>query len=162
MSRSRTASVRQGSDTLAPGSYSFYDWEAFVQSPDTFKNTWSLAGGQRYDEALDGGSLQPSTRATHYSATFGLARDPRNKLALTFTYRQLEIRDSLLTAQTPQDSYLARADYGVNALKGVVTGSLFYEFGSGWSRERSSSMYRCRRGRASTCGSITMAMASRT
>ncbi len=120
-----------GSDTLAPGSYRFYDWEAYVQSPDTFRNKWRLGAGQRYDQALHGNDLQPSTRATHYNAAIDLARDPRNKLAASFTYRRLEVIDTLFSAQRPEDSHLARIDYRVSAWKGVVNGSIFYEFGSG-------------------------------
>ncbi|HRF78601.1 MAG TPA: hypothetical protein PL070_00805, partial [Flavobacteriales bacterium] len=56
-----------GSDALSAGSYQFHEWEAFVQSPDTFKNKWRIAGGQRWDRTLRDSTLLESARATSYS-----------------------------------------------------------------------------------------------
>ncbi len=132
--RNRFRSDTSGS--LIAGSYAFYDWEAFMQSPDTNKIHFRLGGGQRYEQALRGGSLSRSTEATSYSANFALSKDPRRKLSTTFTYRQLRILDSSLTAQKPQNTWLARIDHGMTALKGALTWDLFYEFGSGLEQRR--------------------------
>ena len=124
------------SDALLTGSYQFHEWEAYIQSPDTFRNKWRLFTGQRFDEGVREGALARSTLATSYGASLTLAKDPRNRLATTFTYRRLEVLDSLLTTQRPEDTYLARVDYDVTALKGVVVWDLFYEFGSGLEQRR--------------------------
>ena len=118
------------------GSYAFYDWEAFVQSPDTFRNKWRLSTGQRRDRALREGRLTSSTLATYHSFTVDLARNPRNRLNTTFTYRQLEILDSTLTVQKPENTYLTRVDYDVVLWKGFATLDLFNEFGSGLEQRR--------------------------
>lgn len=123
-------------DGLRPGSYAFHEWEAFVQSPDTFRNKWRIAAGQRTDEALRDGQLALATLATSYSFALDLARNPRNRLATTATYRQLEVKDSALTTQRPQDTYLARVDYDVMLWKGVATIDFFNEFGSGLEQQR--------------------------
>lgn len=123
-------------DGLRPGSYAFHEWEAFVQSPDTFRNKWRLAAGQRTDEALRDGRLALATLATSYSFSLDLARDPRNRLATTATYRQLQVKDSTLTAQRPQDTYLARVDYDVMLWKGAAVIDFFNEFGSGLEQQR--------------------------
>lgn len=120
---------------IAP-SYAFHDWEIFVQSPDTFRNKWMISGGQRKDHAFRDGKIVPSTLANSYSFTLDLARDPRNRLATTFTYRQLSIVDSTLTAQHPEDTYLARFDYDLTMLKGLAIFDAFYEFGSGLEQRR--------------------------
>lgn len=124
------------SDALLAGSYEFHEWEVYIQAPDTFKNKWRLFAGQRFDDGLRDGGLARATLAHSYGTTFSLARDPRNRLATTFTYRRLEIQDTTLTAQRPEDTYLARVDYDVTALKGVATWDLFYEFGSGLEQRR--------------------------
>jgi hypothetical protein len=124
------------SESLIAPSYQFFDWEVFVQSPDTFKNKWRLSGGQRTDQALEDGGLAISTIANAYTAGFDLARDPRNRINTTFTYRQLTIVDSNLTAQRPEDTYLARLDYDLQTLKGVAVFDVFYEFGSGLEQRR--------------------------
>lgn len=125
-----------GSDSLVTGSYSFHDWELFVQSTDTTLNRWRLAGGQRQERALREGGLSRSTVATSYSAGLDLMRDPRNRLATTFTYRHLRIEDSTLTAQRPEDTYLVRVDYDVTLWKGLAVFDVFYEFGSGLEQRR--------------------------
>lgn len=121
---------------LRSGSYQFYDWETFVQSPDSFQNKWRLSGGQRYEKAIRDGSLVPSTRATAFGLNLDLARDPRNRLNTSFTYRQLSILDSIATAQKPEDTYLARVEYNMTAWKGVAVLNSFYELGSGLEQRR--------------------------
>ncbi|MDQ3100049.1 MAG: hypothetical protein M3R08_01570 [Bacteroidota bacterium] len=120
---------------IAP-SYSFHDWSVFVQSPDSFRNKWMISGGQRRDHALRDGGLIMSTLANAYSFNLDLARDPRNRLNTTFTYRQLNIIDTMLTAQDPEDTYLTRIDYDLTMLKGIAILDAFYEFGSGLEQRR--------------------------
>jgi hypothetical protein len=124
------------SQRLIAGSYQFHEWEAFLQSPDTFKNKWRLASGQRWDRALREGALVQSTLATSYSFGLDLARNPRKRLSTTFTYRRLDISDSTLTSQRPENTYLARIDHDLTLFKGAAVFDLFYEFGSGLEQRR--------------------------
>lgn len=123
-------------NALQIGSYQFHDWEAFVQSPDTFRNKWRLSGGQRRDRALRDGGLISTTLATAYAFNLDLARNPRNRLNTTLTYRQLEILDTTLTVQRPENTYLTRVDYDLALWKGLATIDLFNEFGSGLEQRR--------------------------
>ncbi|MFT3884595.1 MAG: hypothetical protein QM724_03935 [Flavobacteriales bacterium] len=127
------------SDTIAGyalGSYQFHDWEGFVQNADTARVKFRLGGGQRRDQGLKAGGLVPLTEATTYSANFDLGRSKIRKLATTFTYRRLRIIDSTLTAQKPEDTWLARVEHGHNAWKGALSWDVFYEFGSGLEQRR--------------------------
>ncbi|MBX2973103.1 MAG: hypothetical protein KF797_08370 [Flavobacteriales bacterium] len=126
----------EASDRLGAGSYQFHEWEAYVQSPDTFKNKWRIAGGQRWDRTLRDSTLVESARATSYSLGLDLARNPRKRLATTFTYRRLDVPDSTLTSQRPENTYLARIDHDLTALKGAAVLDLFYELGSGLEQRR--------------------------
>jgi hypothetical protein len=123
-------------DSLQTGSYTFYDWEAFIQSPDTFKNKWRLAGGQRRERAVSEGQLVQSTVANAMSVGLDLARNPRNRLGTTLTYRRLTIVDTLLSSQQPEDTYLARLDYNLTLWRGAAVLATFYEFGSGLEQRR--------------------------
>ncbi|MCC6542469.1 MAG: hypothetical protein IT225_09635 [Flavobacteriales bacterium] len=125
-----------GSRSMTLGSYQFHEWEAFVQSPDTFKNKWRLAAGQRWDKALRDSLLVESARATSYGLSVDLARDPRKRLATTFTYRRLEVPDTTLSLQRPENTYLARIDHDLTTLKGMAVLDLFYELGSGLEQRR--------------------------
>ncbi|MDX9751739.1 MAG: hypothetical protein RBT71_11705, partial [Flavobacteriales bacterium] len=118
-------------DVMRPGSYRFYDWQAFVQSPDSFLTKWRLSAGQRREQTAHEGRLVRSTVADAASLGLDLTRNPENKLGTTFTYRRLTILDSSVTAQRPENTYLARAEYGLTLWKGVVRLNTFYEFGSG-------------------------------
>lgn len=124
------------SDALLAGSYRFHDWEVFIQSRDTARTTFRVGGGQRYDQGLRDGGLARSTLATAGTATLGVGRDARHRLATTFTYRQLRIVDSTLTAQRPEDTYLMRIDHDLTLGKGVAVWDLFYELGSGLEQQR--------------------------
>lgn len=121
---------------LLPGSYRFHDWETFVQSPDSARNRWRLSAGQRYEQALQNGALEPSTEATAYALDLGLGKDPRNRVTSRFTYRRLEILDTLLTTQEPENTYLVQLDYDATLWKGAAVFDLFYEFGSGLEQRR--------------------------
>jgi len=121
----------QTSDMLTLGSYQFQDWEAFLQSPDSVRTKFRFGAGQRYDKALRSGLLAASTEATNYNATVDLSGAKVRKLQATFTYRQLRIIDSSLTAQPAEDTYLARLDHAHSAWKGAFSWDMFYEFGSG-------------------------------
>ncbi|MCB0793577.1 MAG: hypothetical protein KDB88_02470 [Flavobacteriales bacterium] len=123
-------------DQLEVGSYQFFDWEVFVQSPDTFRNKFRLSAGQRYDDALKSGELVRSTTATAYTAGLDLGRNPNNRFSTSLTYRQLRIEDSTLTTQRPEDTYLLRLDHDLNLGKGLMIWDLFYEFGSGLEQRR--------------------------
>ena len=121
---------------LQVGSYEFHDWELFVQSPDSARTKWRASGGQRRDRALREGRLTTSTLATAYAASLDLTRNPRNRLNTTFTYRKLEIADSTLTVQKPENTYLTRIDYDLTLWKGLAVIDLFNEFGSGLEQRR--------------------------
>lgn len=118
-------------NVLLPGSYQFYDWQAFVQSPDSFLTKWRLSVGQRREQVAHQGRSVRSTVADAASLNVDLTRNPNNKLGAAFTYRRLNILDSTVTSQRPEDTYLARLEYGLTLWKGVMRLTTFYEFGSG-------------------------------
>ena len=121
---------------LQAGSYAFEDIEAFVQAADSAASKWRVSAGQRVDHALRDGALRLSTTAHAYSAGVDLTKNPRNRFSATLTYRALRINDSTLTAQKPQDTYLARVDHDLTLWKGVAVIDLFNEFGAGLEQRR--------------------------
>ena len=121
---------------LLTGSYSFLDWSGFAQNSDSSKWTFSLSGGQRYEQALKGSVLARSTEATTYATTLGLHADPTKRFGLTLNYRRLRIIDSTIVAQRPEDTWLGRLDNDLSMLKGAVHLNMFYELGSGLEQRR--------------------------
>ncbi len=121
---------------LLAGSYSFLDWSAFAQSPDSARVRFNLSGGQRYEQVLKGAALARSTEATTYSASVEMRSDPRKRFSFTGTYRSLRILDSTLVSQKPEDTWLGRIDGDLSLLKGAANFNLFYELGSGLEQRR--------------------------
>jgi hypothetical protein len=124
------------SGALVRGSYSFYDWEAFVQSLDTAALGFQLSGGQRYEQALRGTALAASTEATSFTGALSLRADPRKRVGARFTYRSLQVMDSTITAARPEDTWLARLENDLTLARGAVRLSAFYELGSGLEQRR--------------------------
>lgn len=121
---------------LLAGSYGFHDFEGFVQSADSARSRFRLSAGRRTEEAFHQGMLVPSTVAHTYGGSYELGRGRIRKLGANFNYRQLSIHDSTLTAQKPENTWLARLEHGHGALRGALNWDLFYEFGSGLEQRR--------------------------
>jgi hypothetical protein len=60
-----------------------------------------------------------------------LGKNPNSILKATVTYRRLDIKDTLLTAQKPDNTLINRIEYALTVLKGAITSNTFYEVGSG-------------------------------
>jgi hypothetical protein len=60
-----------------------------------------------------------------------LGKNPNSILKATVTYRRLDIKDTLLTVQKPDNTLINRIEYSLSVLKGAITSSTFYEVGSG-------------------------------
>jgi hypothetical protein len=65
-----------------------------------------------------------------YGAYLELLGNAKSELKINAAYRTLEVENSL-TTQKPDNSLVARIEYNLRALKGVITSNTFYEIGSG-------------------------------
>ena len=118
-------------DSLQVGSYQFYDWAFFVQSPDTFQNKYRIQFGKRQDLAFSNSGLSKTTDASNLTASVELAKNLRNKLRASITYRQLRVLNDTLTSASPENTYLGRIEYDLIAFKGLLSLDVFYELGAG-------------------------------
>ncbi|MBN4062372.1 hypothetical protein JYU20_04165, partial [Bacteroidales bacterium AH-315-I05] len=118
-------------DTLLANSYEFLEWEAFITSPDTFKNKFMVSYTQRTDKAAQNNSLQKATFGESIAFGFDLLKNPKSKLRGKTTYRTLKIEDETLTNDKPDNTLLNRLEYNLRLFKGAITSTSFYEIGSG-------------------------------
>ncbi len=122
-------------DSLLGNSYEFWEWQAYMQNADTTKNRYGINYKQRTDYAvrniLGETNLVTTTYAESYGGFLDLIKNSNNQLKLNASYRQLKIRDPLLTSQKPDNSLVARAEYNFRLWKGFIYSSTFYEIGSG-------------------------------
>ncbi|MDD5572149.1 MAG: hypothetical protein PHD97_13450, partial [Bacteroidales bacterium] len=119
------------SDTLQQNSFSFHQYEGFLQNADSAKNKFMVNYKHRNDYAPELSKLRKSTVADEAGAMLDLIKNENNQLRINFTYRNLEIADTDLTKQKNDYSILGRLEYNAKFLKGVFNSGTYYEIGSG-------------------------------
>ncbi len=124
------------SDSLLPSGYKFWEWEAFVSSVDTAKNTYKLSYTERSDFGTLNNEFRQSTFGKSYGAEFGLNKNPNARIKAKTTYRILEVRSNELYADDPEENLISRLEYTFRLFKGGITTSGFYEIGSGLEERR--------------------------
>lgn len=124
-------------DSLTAASFSYNSWEAYVSNADSAENTYKVFYRQRLDKKAGMNSLIASTFAREAGASMVLKKNPANRLSLTGTYRNLEIRDSTLSDAQPEQVIIGRIEYFLKLFKGAVTLNTFYEVGAGLEQKQS-------------------------
>ncbi len=122
-------------DSLLINSYQFWEWQTYIQNADTTKTRYGINYKQRTDYAIKNlithTSLNKSAFADSYGGFYELLQNPNNQLKINVAYRRLQIIDTLLTFQKPDNSLVSRLEYNVKLWKGVFSSNTFYEIGSG-------------------------------
>lgn len=118
-------------DTLSAASFFFDRYKIFIESPVEGKNKLGLNYSQRLDYAPIDTDYARNTTATEFNVNGELSAQRNLRLAGNFTYRKLEVVDTALTPQTPAETFLGRADLGLNLAKGAIRSNTTYEIGSG-------------------------------
>jgi hypothetical protein len=121
---------------LDPSSYSFFDYQVYLSSGDSVKNTFKVFYRERYDRKSDSVALTPTAFARTTGAEMSLSTLPNHTLNFLTGYRELKVLDTLLLNQTPENSLLGRVDYEAKLFKGGLTWNTFYEIGSGLELKR--------------------------
>ncbi|MCK5080020.1 MAG: hypothetical protein KAR09_08750 [Bacteroidales bacterium] len=125
------------SDSLTAASYSFNAWEAYINNNDSAVNKYAVFYRQRLDKKPTANDLSASTFAREVGASTILKKNPSNRLAITLTYRRLEIRDSTITDAEPEQVIVGRVEYFLKLFKGAITFNTYYEVGSGLEQKQS-------------------------
>lgn len=124
-------------DSLTAASFSYNQWEAYVSNNDSAINKYGVFYKQRLDNKPQYNGLTPSTFAREVGASTVLKKNPSNRLSITLTYRNLEIKDSSLSDAKPEQVLVGRLEYFLKLFKGAITFNTFYEVGSGLEQKQS-------------------------
>ena len=123
-------------DTVTPLSFAFETISAFVKSNQAKQNRWGFTFFTRGDKLPYQKVLVQYDRSRNYNFQTELLANQNRQFRLNVTYRQLFIKNSLLTSQQPDNSLLGRAEYIFHEGKGFITGNVLYELGAGQEQKR--------------------------
>jgi hypothetical protein len=124
------AIMNRFADSLNALSYSFNTWQVYLKSPEG-KKRWGISYAVRQDRTPFGKDLVLSDQSRNLNGYWEYTVDPHQQIKLNATYRVLEVPNTKITTQVPENSILGRAEYLVNEFKGAVTGNVLYELGAG-------------------------------
>jgi hypothetical protein len=123
-------------DSLTTGSFSYDIWQAYLKSSLNKPNKWGVTYYTRRDKYPYQAKLVSSDRSSNINAYTELMKNEKHQLKVNVTYRKLDVIDSKVTSQQPEETILGRAEYFINEFKGLINGNVLYEVGTGQEQKR--------------------------
>lgn len=117
-------------------SFRFDIFEAFLKSNPNKPNKVGVTYYRRKDFLPLGKEMVAADYSNNFNLFAELNKNENRKLAFTATYRQLHVLNNNLSRQRADNSLLGRINYDFSEWKGLVSGNLLYETGSGQEQKR--------------------------
>ena len=124
------------SDSLSPVSYAFHHWRGSIINADTSKNKWELYYGERRDKKSNTSLLKTTAIAQETGAVLDLVKQRNNQIQINSAYRKLAILDTSLITNNDDETFINKAIWKLNVLKGFINSNMFYQMGSGQELKR--------------------------
>ena len=122
-------------DTLIPLSFSFDTWSAYLKTSEKKKNRHGLTIFTRSDKYPLGKRLIMGDKSLNINLQSELLANPKHQFYFNATYRKLKVLDAI-SKQKADETILGRAEYLINEWKGLLTGNMLYELGTGQEQRR--------------------------
>jgi hypothetical protein len=123
-------------DSLNASSFAFDIWQVYIKSPLNKPNKWGVTYFTRSDSYPSEGRLLRTDRSNNINAYTELLKNEKHQVRVNFTYRSLNILNDKITTLKPEETILSRVEYMVNEFKGLVSGNVLYEIGTGQEQKR--------------------------
>jgi hypothetical protein len=123
-------------DSVNATSFSFQTLQLFIKSAENKPNKWNITWFTRTNKYPYGKELTRSDISNNINLGAELLKSQHHQFRWNITYRKLDILNSAVTTQKADQSVLGRGEYQINEWKGLVTGNLLYEAGSGQEQKR--------------------------
>jgi hypothetical protein len=123
-------------DNISPLSFSFDTYSAYLKSNETKKNKWGLTFFTRSDKYPTTKALLRGDRSYNTNLSVELLESQKHQLIFSTTYRVLKVYDKTVSAQNDDRTILGRTEYIVSEWKGLLTGNILYELGTGQEQRR--------------------------
>lgn len=120
-----------GLDSLARRSFSFFEWQAWSGTYDTTKTGFELRFIDRLDWLPLADALQKVSKAQTVQSSLLINKKANSVFRFISSYRTLQVFDTLRFALRPDETFLGRVEYQFRLFKQSITGTTFYEGGSG-------------------------------
>ena len=122
-------------DTLASTSFSFYNYKAYLKSPEKNINKYLLEYSNRLDESPYKNELRSATRSENILLNTELNKNANALFGFSINYRNLNVLTKTSSLKS-EENIVSRIRFDGTALKGFITSNTFYEIGTGQEPER--------------------------
>lgn len=123
-------------DTLSATSFSFDTYTAYLKSDENRKNKFGISFFTRSDKYPLYKELIRGDRSYNTNVEMQLLKNQHHQVLFSTTYRVLKVYNKLVSKQKDERTILGRTEYLVNEFKGLVTGNVLYELGTGQEQRR--------------------------
>lgn len=123
-------------DTLSVTSFSFDTYTAYLRSNAQKKNKYGVTFFTRADKYPLYKELMKGDRSYNINFNAELLQSPHHQLLFNATYRKLKVYNKTVSRQNDDRTLLGRTEYLINEWKGLVTGNVLYELGTGQEQRR--------------------------
>ncbi|MFI5154776.1 MAG: hypothetical protein ACHQEM_01235 [Chitinophagales bacterium] len=130
-------SRNKATDTVSSSSYAFQTMKVYLKSPERNLNHWGASFYTRDNSYPLGNELVKGDHSDNLNVYAELNASRHHQFRINATYRNLQIINTKATSQQPDKTLLGRFEYLINEWKGMVTGNLLYEVGSGQEQKKS-------------------------
>ncbi|MFI5128660.1 MAG: hypothetical protein ACHQFX_01665 [Chitinophagales bacterium] len=134
----RNASRDKLADTLTADAFSFDSYSVYLKSDERKKNRYGISFFTRSDKyrVQTGKDFGRGDRSYNLNLQTELLANARRQFYLNATFRKLKVSDPAISGQKEDETILGRAEYVMNEWKGLLSGNVLYEVGSGQEQKR--------------------------
>ncbi|MBS1933029.1 MAG: hypothetical protein JST96_03450, partial [Bacteroidetes bacterium] len=123
-------------DTVTYNSFAYNIFNTYIKSSDKKPNQWGIIYTMRNNSYPYQKQMVLGDKSKSVNVFANIVKSKKHQLRLNATYRSLQIADTVVTTQKADKSLLGRLEYLVNEWKGLLTGNLLYEVGSGQEQKK--------------------------
>jgi hypothetical protein len=122
---------RWHTDSLMNSSFAFNQWTFYLTNPDTAQIHYFMNYQIRQDKDTRTNTLEPVTLGRDLNLGIEIRSMENQTLKARVTYRKLEIEDTTLTANKPENNLIGRVEHSLSTFNRFLTTSTNFELGSG-------------------------------
>ena len=123
-------------DTLSALSFAFDTYSAYLKSDERKKNKFGLTFFTRSNKYPLSKDMINGDKSYNFNVEAQLLQSTKHQLLFSSTYRILNVNNKAVSTQQDDKTLLGRTEYLVNEWKGMLTGNVLYELGTGQEQKR--------------------------